>query len=126
MKTFILAAIRCSLMFLVIASLFCVRPAQAYTVTLEQVGSNVVATGSGAINLTGLTFFGPAVGLTPGIWAGLGVISMGPGGAFVKTDSYFGFHGPTHFGSGGLFHPNTSSGDAFAFVAPQPFSTGKF
>jgi hypothetical protein len=47
MKTLILAAIRCSLMFLVTASL---RPAQAYTVTLEQVGSNVVANGSGAIN----------------------------------------------------------------------------
>jgi hypothetical protein len=50
MKTLILAAIRCSLMFLVTASPFFLRPAQAYTVTLEQVGSNVVANGSGAIN----------------------------------------------------------------------------
>ena len=58
MKTLILAAIRCSLMFTAVtASLFSVRPAQAYTVTLEQIGSNVVANGSGAINLTGLTFF---------------------------------------------------------------------
>ena len=58
MKTLILAAIRCSLMFTAVtASLFSVRPAQAYTVTLQQVGSNVVANGSGAINLTGLTFF---------------------------------------------------------------------
>ena len=57
MKTLILAAIRCSLMFTAVtASLFCVRPAEAYTVTLEQMGSNVVANGSGAINLTGLTF----------------------------------------------------------------------
>ena len=57
MKTLILAAIRCSLMFTAVtASLFSVRPAQAYTVTLEQMGSNVVANGSGAINLTGLTF----------------------------------------------------------------------
>jgi len=32
-----------------------IRPAQAdYTVTLQQVGPNVVATGSGAIDLTGL------------------------------------------------------------------------
>ena len=61
MKTLILAAIRCSLMFTAVtASLFSVRPAQAYTVTLKQVGSNVVATGSGAIDLTGLTFSGPA------------------------------------------------------------------
>ena len=57
MKTLILAAVRCSLMFTAVtASLFSVQPAQAYTVTLQQVGSNVVATGSGAINLTGLTF----------------------------------------------------------------------
>jgi hypothetical protein len=124
MKTFILAAIRCSLMFLVTAALFFVQPVQAYTVTLEQVGSNVVATGSGAINLTGLTFFAPGVGLTPGISADFGIISMGPGGA-VKTDSYFGFHGPSHFGSGGLFHPNTSSGDPFAFEAPIPFWHGQ-
>ena len=56
MKTLMLAAIRCSLMFTAVTtSLFSVRPAQAYTVTLEQIGSNVVANGSGAINLTGLT-----------------------------------------------------------------------
>src|SRR5205823_5460941 len=43
---------------IVLASLLSVRPAQAgYTVTLQQVGPNVVATGSGAIDLTGLTFF---------------------------------------------------------------------
>ena len=56
MKTLILAAIRGSLMFFVTASLFGIRPAQAYTVTLEQVGANLVATGSGAINFIGLTF----------------------------------------------------------------------
>jgi hypothetical protein len=64
MKTLILAAIRCSLMFTAVtASLFSVRPAQAYLVTLEQVGSNVVANGSGAINLTGSGgFFAPNTG----------------------------------------------------------------
>ena len=57
MKILILAAVRCSLIFTAVtASLFSVQPAQAYTVTLQQVGSNVVANGSGAINLTGLTF----------------------------------------------------------------------
>ena len=40
-----------------ITSLFCVRPAQAYTVTVQQMGANVVANGSGAFNLTGLTLF---------------------------------------------------------------------
>ena len=43
---------------IVLAWLLSVRPAQAgYTVTLQQVGPDVVATGSGAINLNGLTFF---------------------------------------------------------------------
>jgi hypothetical protein len=35
-------------------SLFSVQLAQAYSVTLEQVGSDVVATGSGPLDLTGL------------------------------------------------------------------------
>ena len=52
MKKLIPAAIRCSLMFTAVAaSLFCVRLAQAFTVTLQQMGSNVVANGSGAFNL---------------------------------------------------------------------------
>src|SRR5438552_16032414 len=42
---------------IVLTSLLSVRSAQAgYTVTLQQVGPDVVATGSGAIDLTGLTF----------------------------------------------------------------------
>jgi hypothetical protein len=41
-------------MFLVTASPFFLRRAQAYLVTLEQVRSNVVATESGAFDLTGL------------------------------------------------------------------------
>ena len=49
-----------------VTSLFSVQPAQAYSVTLQQVGSNVVATGSGAINLTGLT-------LNPGFVGGVGI-----------------------------------------------------
>jgi hypothetical protein len=49
MKTLILGAIRCSLMFTAVTgSLFSGRAAQAYSVTLQQVGSDVVATGSGA------------------------------------------------------------------------------
>src|SRR5438045_9464608 len=43
---------------IVLAWLLSVRAAQAgYTVTLQQVGPDVVATGSGAIDLTGLTFY---------------------------------------------------------------------
>ena len=79
MKILILAAVRCSLIFTAVtASLFSVRPAQAYTVTLQQVGSNVVATGSGAINLTGLTLqFSGHSGDGSSINAALGIICDG-------------------------------------------------
>jgi hypothetical protein len=44
---------------IVLAWLLSVRPAEAgYTVTLQQVGPDVVATGSGAIDLTGLSIVG--------------------------------------------------------------------
>ena len=41
-----------------VTSVFSVQPIQAFTITLEQMGSNVVATGRGPINLTGLIFQG--------------------------------------------------------------------
>ena len=67
MKTLILAAIRCSLMFTAVTgSLLSVQHARGYTVTLQEVGFHVVeATGSGAINLTGLSFFNFNVGGYP-------------------------------------------------------------
>src|SRR5436853_2505932 len=44
---------------IVMAWLLSVRPAQAgFIVTRQQVGPDVVTTGSGAIDLTGLTLFG--------------------------------------------------------------------
>jgi VPDSG-CTERM motif len=131
MKTLILAAIRCSLVFLVTASPFFLQPAQAYTVTLQQVGSNVVATGSGAINLTGLSFPIPSLTLAE-VNAGDGVIITGPHG-FGPVDQYTGFMGPPSFGSGGPFAPNTGSGDfvgisggtMFTFLlVPQGYASG--
>jgi hypothetical protein len=94
---------------IVLAGLLSVRTAQAgYTVTLQQVGPNVVATGSGAINLTGLSFISDGVD-DPGIDAGLGVIATGP--FATRADTYQGFTGPTSFGSGSPFSPSTASGD---------------
>src|SRR5437764_1674585 len=103
MKPLMRAVIRCSLMLLVTAPLFSVQPAQAYTVTLEQVGSNVVATGSGPINLTGLTLPGtilsdPAASIFPS----QGAIATGPAsGPVVQIGVYnFAASGPTSFDSG--------------------------
>src|SRR6266550_2380053 len=98
---------------IVLAWLLSVRPAEAgYSVTLQQVGPDVVATGSGPIDLTGLIHagyltrgFGP--GVLPGAaddgWGGAiaGFISTAPTIA-GSTDSYhLGPGGPTSFGSGG-------------------------
>jgi hypothetical protein len=108
MKTLIFAAIRGSLMFTAVAALS-VDPAQAYSVTLEQVGSNVVANGSGAINLTGLTLADRGLILTGTINANIGLIITGPFASFA--DGFFGITGPTSFGSGGSSFPNSGSGD---------------
>jgi hypothetical protein len=86
-----------------------VRPAQAYTVTLQEVGTDVVATGSGPINLTGLTPFVNSQDTNPAILALLGLIDTGAFASIV--DVYQGFTGPATFGSGGAFSPNTASGD---------------
>ena len=119
METLILAAIRCSLMFLVTASLLSVQSAQAYTVTLQQVGANVVATGSGPINLTGLAFVGP-FGPAPGIRGNPAYImtGAGAGSGAAGVDGYRGFTGPASFGSGGFFAANTSSGDFVGINIP--------
>jgi hypothetical protein len=115
MKTLTLAAIRCSLMFTAVAaSLFSVRPVQAYTVTLEQVGSNVVATGSGAFDLTGLTFEQNFLNAPPQIQANFSLMITGPGGA--NQSQYVGFTGPTNFGSGDLVFADTGSGDGVGIV----------
>jgi hypothetical protein len=127
MKTLILAAIRCSLMFTAVtASLFSVRPAQAnYIVTLEQVGSNVVANGIGAINLTGLTFHG-LTDARSGVVANIGELNTGPT-TRVTVDVYSGAFGPTSFGSGDVFFADTGSGDlvgifGFAGLMIVPFN----
>ena len=131
MKTLILAAIRCSLLFTAVAvtSLFSVHPAQAYGVTLEQVGSNVVANGSGPINLTGLNSDIQGLILDGTIIANIGLIITGPFGVFAH--GFSGITGPTSFGSGGFSLPNSGSGDIVGIsgffgrlVVPQGYVSG--
>ena len=88
---------------LVIALGFFIRPAQAnYIVTLEQVGSDLVATGSGAIDLTGLSL------LYHGTYGSqvvpdMAFIATGPTGS-PADDVYSGaFSGPSFFGSGSFY-----------------------
>jgi hypothetical protein len=88
----------------------CAGPAQAgYLVTLQQVGPDVVATGSGAVDLTGLSldFTCPACEsvINPSV-GGLRTGSTGPIDAFSGAIS-----GPTSFGSGSFTFANSGSGD---------------
>jgi hypothetical protein len=92
-------------------------PAEAgYVVTLTQEGSNVVATGSGTINLTDLTFAGPGESggnLAPNI----SLITIGPPTvATGNLDLYTGFTGPMSFGSGFLTSATGGSGDLVTIV----------
>ena len=81
-----------------------------YIVTLTQQGSNVVASGSGAIDLTGLTLSGSASdSLGSGILPSQAVIVTGAG--VPSSDGYTGFTGPTSFGSGVGTLANSGNGD---------------
>lgn len=103
-----------------------VSPSQAaYVVTLTQVadpsqplGYDVVANGSGAIDLTGLTLLHTGFGIGSGV---------DPSGAFIVTataivppvalvSAYTGFTGPTSFGGGGYTSPSSGSGDYVGII----------
>src|SRR4029078_1931980 len=65
-----------TLFAIAVTSLLSVQPDPGFTMTLQRVGSNVVANGSGAINLTGLTLddlFSPVAGVV----GSSGIINMG-------------------------------------------------
>jgi hypothetical protein len=117
-----------------VTSLFSIRPAQAgYIVTLQEVGPNVVASGSGPIDLTGLTFSFTNSG---------GLAFIGPNSAQISTgptsgtaDLYFGMiSGPMSFGSGAFTNASSGSGDAVGrvlggggndlLIVPQAYLSG--
>ena len=88
-------------------------PAQAstFTVTLQEVGLNVVATGSGTIDTNDLTIIPAGVHSTGAfiVPAAGDIINGSPNG--TNYDGYTGFTGPTSFGPGQLTGPSTGSGD---------------
>jgi hypothetical protein len=116
-----------TLIGIAVTSLFSVQPAQAYTITLEQVGLNVVATGSGAINLTGLNFAGIGIAPLAFIDPSSGLIVIGRN-SFGGVDNYTGLSGPSSFGNGGKFFPLNippiaPSGDLLGLDRPTHFGT---
>jgi hypothetical protein len=87
-------------------------PAQAaYVVTLTQEGPNVVASGSGTINTTDLTFVGAGSVKDSVIIPDLPLIDTGPA-ASTTTSEYLGtIAGPTSFGGGSRTTASSGSGD---------------
>jgi len=112
-----------------LAWLLSVRPAQAgYTVTLQQVGPDVVATGSGAIDLTGLTVsqsFSQNPGIKPYGQLGAGPASIATGPTSSSVHPYFGaITGPRIFGSSANFTlASSGSGDMVGISAELAFQT---
>ena len=116
---------------IVLAWLVSARPAQAdYAVTLQQVGPDVVATGSGAIDLTGLSYFSNEADMAE-IYPNVAAIITGP--TIHGPDSYYiNFHGPMSFGSGLNTVANSGSGDRvgihrslfLALVVPVGYVSG--
>jgi PEP-CTERM motif len=97
-------------------------PAQAgYIVDLTQQGGDVVATGSGTIDLTGLSLFASPFTTHTGIIPSEAVIVTGPASGGVE-DLYTGFTGPTSFGSGGTTSPpNSGSGNIVGIAGPAEY-----
>jgi hypothetical protein len=88
--------------------------ATPYVVKFVQQGSNVVATGSGAFDMTGLVFstlYGSGTSMRPNVgYASTGALDS------VLLDAYTGFTGPTSFGVGGLQAPASGSGDYVGII----------
>jgi hypothetical protein len=87
-------------------------PAQAgYVVTLQEAGSDVIATGSGPIDLTGLSPTGGDNSTHAVLEPVTGLIVTGPTDT-TDVEVFTGYSGPTSFGSGGVTEANSGSGDA--------------
>ncbi len=101
---------------MLIAVLFFAPSASAdgFTVTVTQVGPDVVATGSGAINLTGLalsTSFAAAARVDPGS----ALLILGSSGTL---DDYTGASGPSSFGAAGSTLASSATGVSAGILGP--------
>jgi hypothetical protein len=103
-------------MAMLIGPVLSAPPAQAgHVVTLTQQEGDVVATGSGPIDLTGLSFFGAPANINDGL--------IVPSTAFINFGSnggpqsiYTGFTGPASFGSGSGASASSAVGDLVGIV----------
>ena len=90
-----------------------IQPARAgYIVTLQRIGPDVVANGSGAIDLTGTFFAGPGTNFSAHVSPIVGIIFTGPTtGTNVDIYGSRSWTGPTTFGSAGFKFASSGGGD---------------
>ena len=89
-----------------------VSPAQAgYVVTLTEQGGDVVANGSGPIDLTGLAFVGDLVGVSSLVQPSSATIATGPPIDGVTANTYLTVTGPSSYVFGDLALADIGSGD---------------
>ena len=113
-----------------LALALCAASAQAdVTITIDEVGPDVVASESGTINLTGLTFFGSGTLITPVVEPSSAVVTMGLPN--TGSDLYQGLTGPSSFGPGGPISASSGSGTPFGvqgdggfLVVPSGYVSG--
>jgi hypothetical protein len=103
--------------------------ASSYTVTLQEVvtgsGTNVVATGSGTIDLTALTFQFLTFDQAQIVPSSAGIVT-GPTSS-TEVKEYIGsVSGPTSFGTGTDTLANSGSGDLVLFAAEPPNANSPF
>lgn len=86
-------------------------PAQAaFVVALEQDGSNIVATGSGTLDLTDLTFVVTGPGLLSILQPSLSYFGIAPS-TTASADLYKHVSAPTLFGTGDFAFATSATGD---------------
>jgi len=89
----------------------------AYIVTVQQVGANVVASGSGSLDLTDLSLYGPGSG-SPYFPLFDPSFAMIVGSYDVNMDEYHGpIVGPTSFGSGNVGYSTLSGSGPIVGIA---------
>jgi hypothetical protein len=105
---------------LILAVLVAGREARGdITITIEQSGSNVVATGSGTVATSGLTAYSQSpAGYDPLLVPNFATAIVGGVVGVDSTDAvYTGITGPATFGTGVGIHPDSVTGPSFGFYA---------
>jgi PEP-CTERM motif len=92
----------------------------AYVLRYEEVGTDVVAKGSGSLDITDLSFVGSAVGSCFGASGTFALACVGPHS--IAVDTYHGVVGPSSFGPGmGSFLDSSGSGDFTGIIGRTGF-----